>query len=324
MTNLSSLESSHDVTSVTESLKRLHGVAEHLNQVILGKPEVVENLLIALLAQGHVLLEDIPGLGKTTLAKAFAQSLQCQFRRVQFTPDLLPSDVLGTSIYNPGDQRFHFQEGPIFTQVFMADEINRASPRTQSSLLEAMAEGQVSVEGEQRLLAAPFLVIATQNPIEYQGTYPLPEAQLDRFLLALELGYPAPEYELEMLYQDPVDLTPQVQLLPEEVLALQQQVRRVNCHEDLGRYLLKLVHATRTQADQVKLGASPRATRDLFQAAKARALLKGRDYVIPEDIQVLAAPVWAHRLVMQGQGLQHRVSARDWLTQMVQTIAPPR
>ncbi len=320
MSNLSSFTAAAD----TEAVTRLHRVAEHLNRVILGKPEVIENLLVALLAQGHVLLEDIPGLGKTTLAKAFAHSLQCQFRRVQFTPDLLPSDVLGTSIYNPADQRFHFQEGPIFTQIFMADEINRASPRTQSSLLEAMAEGQVSVDGEQRTLASPFLVIATQNPIEYQGTYPLPEAQLDRFLLALNLGYPAPEYELQMLYQPVTPLTPPLQLLPEEVLALQHQVQQVSCHEDLGRYLLKIVQATRSQADQVKLGASPRATRDLFRSAKARALLKGRDFVIPEDIQVLAAPVLAHRLVMQGQGLQHRLSAYDWVSQMVQTIAPPR
>ena len=292
MTNLS-------LSSDTATLrKRLHRVESHLNQIILGKAEVIEHLLVALLAQGHVLLEDIPGLGKTTLAKAFAQSLHCTFRRVQFTPDLLPSDVLGTSIYNPGDQNFHFQEGPIFTQIFMADEINRASPRTQSSLLEAMAERQISVEGEQRLLATPFLVIATQNPIEYQGTYPLPEAQLDRFLLALTLGYPAPEYELQMLYQQAYQpLAAQDQLLPTEVLALQAQVNAVVLHEDLA---------------------------DLFQSAKARALLKGRDFVTPEDIQRLAAPVLSHRLVMQGQGLQQSVSARQWVTEMVQSIAPPR
>ena len=319
MTNLS-------LSSDTATLrKRLHRVESHLNQIILGKAEVIEHLLVALLAQGHVLLEDIPGLGKTTLAKAFAQSLHCTFRRVQFTPDLLPSDVLGTSIYNPGDQNFHFQEGPIFTQIFMADEINRASPRTQSSLLEAMAERQISVEGEQRLLATPFLVIATQNPIEYQGTYPLPEAQLDRFLLALTLGYPAPEYELQMLYQQAYQpLAAQDQLLPTEVLALQAQVNAVVLHEDLARYILKLVHATREQADRIKLGASPRATRDLFQSAKARALLKGRDFVTPEDIQRPAAPVLSHRLVMQGQGLQQSVSARQWVTEMVQSIAPPR
>jgi MoxR-like ATPase len=320
MTNLSL--SAKDTATLRQ---RLHQVEAHLNQVILGKAEVIEHLLVALLARGHVLLEDIPGLGKTTLAKAFAQSLHCKFRRMQFTPDLLPSDVLGTSIYNPGDQNFHFQEGPIFTQIFMADEINRASPRTQSSLLEAMAEGQVSVEGEQRLLTTPFLVIATQNPIEYQGTYPLPEAQLDRFLLALTLGYPEPEYELQMLYQSAYrPLAPQDQLLPAEVLALQEQVNAIRLHEDLARYILKIVHATREQADRVKLGASPRATRDLFQSAKARALLKGREFVTPEDIQVLAAPVLSHRLVMQGQGLQQSLSARQWVTEMVQSIAPPR
>ena len=321
MTKSSSVETR---TSLTAQ-ERLKTIKNHLNQVILGKPQVIENLLVALLARGHVLLEDVPGLGKTTLAKAFAQSLQCEFRRVQFTPDLLPSDVLGTSVYNPRDQQFHFQKGPVFTQIFMADEINRASPRTQSSLLEAMAEKQVSVDGERRLLDAPFMVIATQNPIEYQGTYPLPEAQLDRFLLALELGYPEPEYELQMLYQKPLlQLDTEAQLLPEDVLVLQAEANQIELHEDLGRYILKLIQATRTQADQIRLGASPRATRDLFQSAKARALIQGRRFVTPEDIQRLAVPVLAHRLVMQGQGIQRSLSAREWVGQMVQSIAPPR
>ncbi len=294
----------HHSEQVEAARQRLLEVERALNTVILGKRSVIESLMVALLAEGHILLEDIPGLGKTTLAKAFAHTLDCEFRRIQFTPDLLPSDVIGTSIYSPKDQQFHFQQGPVFTQILMADEINRASPRTQSSLLEAMAERQVSTEGQQRFLPRPFLVIATQNPLEYHGTYPLPEAQLDRFMMSLELGYPDNLSEIEMLYErtrsdrkewpDPI-------LSPEDLLLLQNQRNQITVHKDLAIYLMKIVQATRNGHHGIQLGVSPRGSLALFQAAQARALLKGREQVVAEDIFLLAGPVLSHRLIVNNQ-----------------------
>ncbi|PKL79606.1 MAG: magnesium chelatase [Candidatus Melainabacteria bacterium HGW-Melainabacteria-1] len=284
--------------------QRLKVLQETLNRVILGKPEVIELMLVALLAEGHILLEDIPGIGKTTLAKAFARSLDCVFRRIQFTPDLLPGDVIGTSIYNPADQSFHFQKGPIFTQILMADEINRASPRTQSSLLEAMAERQVTFDGQRTMLGPPFMVIATQNPVEYQGTYPLPEAQLDRFMMRLELGYPKPELELDMLYSqlDSHPLDDVVPLLsPHDLAQLQARVHQVHVARDAAIYLLKIIEATRQRPAEIQLGVSPRGSLALFQAARARALLQDRDFVTPEDIHQLAVPILAHRLILRSQ-----------------------
>ena len=272
----------------------------NLAEAIRGKPDALDLLVVALAAGGSVLMEDVPGVGKTTLAKALARSLDATFRRVQFTPDLLPADILGSFIYNPVDGEFRFRQGPIFCNVLLADEINRASPRTQSALLEAMSERQVTVEGTRHVLDEPFLVLATQNPVEYHGTYPLPEAQLDRFLMQLDLGYPDEAAEREMLYAhrdgelfealEPV-------MSRAGLLALQAAVRRVQVEESVGAYIVRLVRATRQDA-RLALGVSPRASLMLFRAAQAAAYCAGRDYVLPDDVQRLAVPVLAHRLVM--------------------------
>ena len=308
---------------------KIQSVLQVLNQVIHGKSEITELMLVALLAQGHVLLEDIPGIGKTTLAKAFARSIQCQFHRIQFTPDLMPSDVIGTMIYHPSDQGFHFQEGPVFTQILMADEINRASPRTQSSLLEAMAEAQVTVDGQSRSLGPPFMVLATQNPSDYQGTYPLPEAQLDRFMMRLEIGYPNPQQELEMLFSQldhhPLDDI-QAVLGVQELLSLQQAVLKVNVHQDIAVYLLKIIEQSRSATKDVLLGISPRGSLALFQAARARALLKGRNYVIPEDIHALSVPVLAHRLILRARSstsLNQSKHKIEIMRELLQSIPVP-
>ncbi|MGE3727539.1 MAG: AAA family ATPase [Candidatus Sericytochromatia bacterium] len=305
---------------------KLQSLREALNRVILGKPLQVDQMLIALLAGGHVLLEDIPGIGKTTLAKAFALATGCQFRRIQFTPDLLPSDVIGASIYNPVDHAFHFKSGPVFTQILMADEINRASPRTQSSLLEVMAEQQITVDGQAYTLESPFMVIATQNPVEYQGTYPLPEAQLDRFMLCLRLGYPDLTQELAMLYDHEHGLPlQQLQpvLSPVEICAFQKTVQNVAVHRDIGTYIIKLVDATRKHS-AIQLGASPRAGLALFQAVKAHALLAGRDYVLPEDVKSLAAAVLAHRLQLDAKARYQGMGKVDVVLECLEQIAVPR
>jgi len=286
---------------MTEHRSRLHELQSQLGRVILGKPEAVEHVVVALLSGSHLLLEDVPGVGKTTLAKALARSFDGDFKRVQFTPDLLPTDILGSSVYNPRDGSFDFKDGPIFTHVLLADEINRASPRTQSALLEAMSEHQVSIEGVTRTLPSPFLVIATQNPVEFHGTYPLPEAQLDRFGLRLSLGYPAAEHEMEVLFSQ-VARHPLESLLPAldstAVLALQASVRAVRVERPLGAYMVALAEATRRHPS-IQLGCSPRGTLALFRAAQARALLCGRDYAVPEDVKVEAVPVLAHRLGLE-------------------------
>jgi MoxR-like ATPase len=273
-------------------------VQENVSQVIIGKADVTELMLVALLVEGHVLLEDVPGIGKTTLAKALARSLDCSFARIQFTPDLLPSDVTGLNIYNQKRQDFEFRPGPVLSQVLLADEINRATPRTQSSLLEAMQERQITVDGETYPLPRPFIVIATQNPIELEGTFPLPEAQVDRFLMQLRLGYPSAEEEDEILlrYQrrDPLmDLSPVA--TTEDVLQLQRQVQDIHVSTDVRNYTLQVTRTTR-EHEAVDLGVSPRGTLALFKASQALAALRGRDYVIPSDVQYLCPPILAHRI----------------------------
>ncbi|QDU21574.1 AAA family ATPase [Urbifossiella limnaea] len=280
----------------------LAALRENVGRVFLGKPEVVRLAVVALLADGHLLLEDVPGVGKTLLAKALARSLACKFARVQFTPDLLPGDLTGVSVWREGTGTFEFQPGPVFAEIVLADEINRATPRTQSALLEAMSERQVTLDGKTHRLGPPFLVVATQNPHEFEGTYPLPESQLDRFLLRVTVGYPGREAERAILLQhrggEPVDaLTPVVSV--QALTELQACTRAVKVDAALADYVLDLVGDTRTHPD-VALGASTRAALGLYRAAQANALTQGRDYVVPDDVKGLAEPVLAHRLVGRG------------------------
>ncbi|MGB9692067.1 MAG: AAA family ATPase [Candidatus Sumerlaeaceae bacterium] len=280
-------------------------VAENVARVIRGKDDVIELVLAALLAGGHVLLEDVPGVGKTTLAKSLARSLHADFRRVQFTPDLLPSDITGTNIYRADEHRFEFRHGPIFTNILLADELNRATPRTQSSLLEAMEERQVSADGNTYPLPAFFFVIATQNPVEQEGVYSLPEAQLDRFLMQVALGYPSRADEAalvrERLSHDPFfDLSPVAS--GDDVLAAQRELVLIHVDATVLNYTLSLVEATRRH-EEILLGASPRATLALIAAARALAYLRSRNYVLPDDIKELAVPVLSHRLILQSRAL---------------------
>jgi MoxR-like ATPase len=287
----------------TDFTQLAQAVRTNVAQVIVGKADVVDLLLVSILVEGHVLLEDVPGIGKTTLAKALARSLDCSFARIQFTPDLLPSDVTGMSFYNQKTLDFEYRPGPIFSQIVLADEINRATPRTQSSLLEAMQEQQTTVDGITYRLPRPFLVIATQNPIELEGTFPLPEAQMDRFVMQVTLGYPSrlEEEELLLRYQqhDPLDdLVPVVSA--DTISILQEQVRRVHVSDDVRHYILEVVRATRAHAS-VSLGASPRGTLALFRASQAFAALRGRDFVVPSDVQTLCPSVLTHRIHISPQ-----------------------
>ena len=306
----------------TEQLQQL---ANNLNSVIQGKSETIRMLTIALLSGGSVLMEDVPGVGKTTLAKALARSLDMQFHRVQFTPDLLPGDILGSSVYNATDGSFSFRAGPIFCNILLADEINRASPRTQSALLEAMSEGQATIEGEPRPLPDPFLVLATQNPIDYHGTYPLPEAQLDRFLIELNPGYPDPETEVQILFNQksrhPVDEIQPV-LSRENVLELQRLVKDVSVEESVARYMVDLVSATRSD-DRLKLGVSPRGSLMLFRAAQAHALMSGREFALPDDVQAMAPYVLSHRIILTSQTKYGSVSKREVVADIVKNTRVP-
>ncbi|MCZ6796170.1 MAG: MoxR family ATPase [Planctomycetota bacterium] len=285
----------------------LEKLLDNVRQVIVGKDDVIRMTIAALLARGHVLIEDVPGLGKTMLARSLAQSLEAKFKRIQFTPDLMPSDVTGVSVYHPRDQLFEFIPGPVFTDILLADEINRTSPRTQSSLLEAMEERQVTVDGETHVLSDSFFVIATQNPIELEGTYPLPEAQLDRFLMRLSLGYPEPEEEVRILEAQvrdhPLDHLKPV-LTIEELRHLQRQVREVRVSPEIQGYIVGLTVNTRKHPE-LRAGASPRGSVSLMRAAQAHAFLLGLDFVTPDSVKAVAPHVLAHRLVLDA----HRESA---------------
>ena len=309
----------------TPPIEKLRAVKGQLGRVILGKPEALDHVLVALLGGHHLLMEDVPGVGKTTLAKALARCFSGEFRRVQFTPDLLPADILGSSVYNPRDGGFTFKEGPVFAHVLLADEINRASPRTQSALLEAMSEGQVSSEGTTRPLPSPFLVLATQNPVEFHGTYPLPEAQLDRFGVRIAIGYPAADHELDVLFSQaerhPLESVEPV-LSAADVVALQADTRRVRVELSLGRYVVALAEATRRHPS-VRLGCSPRGSLALFRAAQARAPLEGRDYVAPEDVKRQAVPVLAHRLGLETKARYTGVSKEDVVREILDASPVP-
>jgi MoxR-like ATPase len=301
-------------------------IASNVERVIVGKPEVVRTALVTLLAQGHLLVEDVPGVGKTSLAKALARSIDCSVSRIQFTPDLLPSDITGVNIYNRHTGDFEFRPGPVFANVVVGDEINRASPKTQSALLECMEESQVTIDGTSYPLALPFMVIATQNPIELEGTYPLPEAQRDRFTAKVSIGYPDPGAEQAMI-DEHAAADPLASLEPVSdgatVRSLVKTVRGVHLSPEVRRYVVDITSATR-RLPEVRLGASPRATLHLVRAARAQAALSGRDYVVPDDVQAVAIPVLAHRLVLTAEGQVARRPAADLVRGLLQRVPVPQ
>jgi len=295
----------------------------NIEKVIVGKKSSVELSVIGLLCQGHILIEDVPGVGKTMLARSIAKSLGCSFKRIQFTPDMLPSDVTGVSIFNQVSREFEFRPGPIMAQIVLADEINRATPKTQAALLEAMEERQITVDGITHILPRPFLVLATQNPIEYEGTFPLPEAQVDRFLLRVELGYPASEDEILILdrqqYVHPFEELEQ-EVAVEELKAMQEAIKEVYISASLKQYIVNLMHQTRKHPE-VYLGASPRGSLALYRSSQAYAAIKGRDYILPDDIQTLAVPTLAHRLII-GPGARLRDLSANQIVEDVISIVP--
>jgi MoxR-like ATPase len=300
-------------------------ITDNVARVIVGKDEVIELCLVALLCEGHILLEDVPGIGKTTLAKAMARSLGCSFKRIQFTPDLLPGDVTGILYFNQKTQEFEFRPGPIMAQMVLADEINRATPRTQSALLEAMQERQVTVDVETMQLPRPFLVLATQNPIELEGTFPLPEAQVDRFLMKLALGYPNEEDENTILLryerEDPLETLEPV-LPADDLLAMQEQIQTVLVEASVREYIVSVVRATR-EHDGVELGVSPRGTLALYKTAQALAAIRGREYVIPDDVKYLAPPVLTHRIIISPQTRLRGRRPEEVMMEIVNTVPVP-
>ena len=311
-----------DVNTIADAVGK---VQNQIERVIVGKRDVAELLLVAILCDGHVLIEDVPGIGKTMLARSLSRSLGCIFRRVQFTPDLLPSDITGTHVFDQKKGTFTFRQGPVFTQVLLADEINRATPRTQSALLEAMEEKQVTAEGESLTLPKPFLVLATQNPIELEGTFPLPEAQLDRFLMRVRMGYPTEEEDIQILDRflkdNPIEELEPV-LFADDLVNLQDACREVTVEVDVREYISKLTHATRDHPE-IELGASPRAMLGLLHTSQALAAVRGRNYVIPDDVKTLVPVVFEHRMSMQTQSNLRGESLSKLLKEIVESVATP-
>ena len=300
-------------------------IVDNVSKVLVGKQQVIERALAAVIAQGHILIEDVPGVGKTMLAKSISSSIGCSFKRIQFTPDLLPSDIVGISIYNQSTGEFQFRPGPVMAQIVLVDEINRATPKTQSALLEAMEELQVSVDGVTRPLEQPFIVMATQNPIEYEGTFPLPEAQLDRFLMRISLGYPSFMDELSVIKQQekthPIDELEAV-ASPEDVIKLQEAAKNVYVDTAVREYIVGLIEATRNHED-VSLGASPRASLGMFRAVRGMAILRDRDYAIPDDVKELAYAVLAHRLILSPAARMRGLHTGQVIDGLLETVAVP-
>ncbi len=313
-------------TIAVESVQQMAArIRENVQKVIVGKDEAINLAIIAMLCRGHILVEDAPGIGKTTLAKALAQSLKCTFKRIQFTPDLMPTDVLGVNFYNQRTGDFQFRDGPIFSQMLLADEINRATPRTQSSLLEAMQERQATVDGETRPLPEPFLVMATQNPVEMEGTFPLPEAQLDRFLLRIRLGYPTPEEESDILLRfDRVSEPPEIDAVADaaELGEMQSLVSSVLVDDSIRLYIVDILQASRGN-QALTLGASPRAGLALYKASQARAAIDGRDFVTPDDVKALAQSVLAHRLIVSSNARLRGRTAAQIVRELIAGIPVP-
>lgn len=301
------------------------GIIENVGKVIVGKPEAIREIVIGLLCRGHILIEDVPGTGKTVLAKSLARSIGCSFSRIQFTPDMLPSDVTGVSIYNQKSQEFEFRPGPIMAQIVLTDEINRATPKTQSALLEAMEEHQVTVDGVTYAVPEPFMVLATQNPIEYEGTFPLPEAQMDRFLMRINLGYPAHRYEVEMVedqqIRHPLESLGQV-ASAEHLVQAQRAIREVEVAPELKEYIVNLVSATRSHGE-LYLGSSPRGSLALFRTAQAQAAIEGRRFVIPDDIKAMAVPTLAHRVIVGSAARIGDLEPRQLIREILNAVPAP-
>ncbi|MFE3189138.1 AAA family ATPase [Nocardia sp. NPDC059240] len=314
-------------TPMDVTIKRTDAVLREVARVVVGKRDEMQLIMIAVLAGGHILIEDLPGLGKTLIARSFASALGLNFTRVQFTPDLLPADLIGSTIYDMHSGRFSFRRGPVFTNMLLADEVNRTPPKTQAALLEAMAEGQVSIDGETFPLPNPFIVFATDNPIEYEGTYPLPEAQLDRFAMQLRLGYLSESDEMNMIRRRLERGSQQAQISQvvdaEGLLEMRQAVEYVTVHPDVVGYVVSLAAATRGHP-QVEVGASPRAELDLVQMARARALLNNRDFVVPEDVKALAVPAMAHRITLRPEMWVRRIRGEDVIAELLRRLPVPR
>jgi MoxR-like ATPase len=311
--------------SVQDLSSAVQRVIGNVEKVIVGKGEAVAFSLIAVICRGHVLIEDVPGVGKTVLTKAIARSIGCTFKRIQFTPDLLPSDVTGVSIYNQKTDNFEFRPGPVMAQIVLADEINRATPKTQSALLEAMEEGQVTVDGLSYRLPEPFMVMATQNPIEYEGTFPLPEAQLDRFMMNISIGYPKVTDEVNILnsqqHHHPLEDLAQI-MTADELVYIQQQIRNIYVHSSIREYIVGITNATRNHAS-IYLGASPRGSLALFRASQALAAMRGRDHVIADHVKTLVRPTLAHRIIVKPEARVRGVTSTDILEEILQTVPVP-